>query len=303
MLFSEQGGCRSVVKLEKLVLHVSKCEYNMSGEVVCDKGCNIRMARREYQVENCFSHLAKEVTKLRQELCEQKIVFERTVKNLADQLYFFVSEPPEWQHIQNIDTNGNELKVAIQNNSTVDYKFAILHPSARRSGYRQSAFGRSDFAQRAQSAEVFPEFDQSAEVFPEFNQSAFVQSTHALEPTRSHFRILISSVHAEFQIGLTRKGYFRRMSHLRVTEQAKTRLDDITNNYLDHLECKNGDVIECGIEFPNNFSNDGNQSVQVYLIENQKLISNAAYVIPKGGFYPTIILKDQSVVRYCQKKD
>lgn len=139
---------------------------------------------------------------------------------------------------------------------------------------------------------------------PNFN-FGFAQSDHALEPTKHHFRIHLSTLMDSIKIwiGLTRKGYPPKT----VSEKQSIRyqghyLKDDTENHVVFLKCKNGDVIECGIEFPMDFINDGSRSASVYLTVNQKSTLRKHLPIPMEGFFPTIFLRDSFVkVRYYQQ--
>lgn len=56
--FSEPKGCLTILPLEQLQQHLTKCLFNPDAEVICDKGCNIKMTRHKYEVTNCFTHFA-----------------------------------------------------------------------------------------------------------------------------------------------------------------------------------------------------------------------------------------------------
>lgn len=138
---------------------------------------------------------------------------------------------------------------------------------------------------------------------PNFN-FGFAQSDHALEPTRSCFKIHLSTLMdcVKVWIGVTRKGYPPKT----VSEKQSIRyqghyVKDDPDNHLVFLKCKSGDVIQCGIEFPEDFIN-GNHSAPIYLSVNQKFIFRKTFVIPNDGFFPTVFLRDTFVkVRYYQQ--
>lgn len=80
------------MKLEFLQKHLSICEYNLDAVIVCDKGCNLRMTRREY-LYNCFLHLKdrvhlyeKENKKLSHRLIGQRERHDHTVKHLKQEI-------------------------------------------------------------------------------------------------------------------------------------------------------------------------------------------------------------------------
>lgn len=139
---------------------------------------------------------------------------------------------------------------------------------------------------------------------PNFN-FGFVQSDHALGPSKSSFKIHLSTVTDSIKvwIGLTRKGYPAKT----VIEKQSVRFQghyvkDDLENLLVFLKCKNGNVIECGIEYPNHFIDDGNHTAALYLTVNCNSTFRKLFLVPKDGFYPTIFLRDSFVkVRYYQQ--
>lgn len=55
---SEQQGCETVVQLEHLQTHIINCTRNPNAEVVCDKGCNLKMRLHEYETHNCLTQIS-----------------------------------------------------------------------------------------------------------------------------------------------------------------------------------------------------------------------------------------------------
>ena len=51
-----------------------------------------------------------------------------------------------------------------------------------------------------------------------------------------------------------------------------------------------GEIIECGIIFPYNFVNYGNQIVTVYFTKNNELVSKVMTKMPSENFFPTIMI-------------
>lgn len=229
---------------------MSKCEYNLNEDVVCDKGCSMTITRHEFQVNNCFTHLAKEITKL-------KLVLSLQQEEIAELRYesdITWNGPLKWQQTQNMCIS----------------QLNILKMDGN----------------------------------PNFN-FGFAQSDHALEPTKRRFKIRLSTPMDSIKIwiGLTRKGYPPKT----VSEKQSIRyqgqyVKDDAENHLVFLKCKNGDVIECGIEFPKDFINDGNCNASAYLSVNRKSTLRKQLILPKDGFFPTIFLRDSFVkVRYYQQ--
>lgn len=140
---------------------------------------------------------------------------------------------------------------------------------------------------------------------PNFN-FGFAQSDQALEPTKSYFKIHLSTSmdSVKVWIGLTRKGYPpKTVSEKQSIKYQGHYVKDDIDNHLVFLKCKSGDVIQCGIDFPEDFVNDGSHhSASVYVSVNQKFIFRKPFVIPTDGFFPTVFLRDTFVnVRYYQQ--
>lgn len=57
------------MKLENLQQHLNSCQYDPNNsEIVCDKGCNLKMTRREYEYNNCTHHLLNRVSSLEEQI-------------------------------------------------------------------------------------------------------------------------------------------------------------------------------------------------------------------------------------------
>lgn len=247
----EQEGCGAIIKLESLEHHISKCEYNLNEKVVCDKGCNMTVTRQEYQVNNCFNHLAKEITQLKLLLSHQQ----EEIAELRYESDILLNGPLNWQQTQNMCINKPNILKMDDN--------------------------------------------------PNFN-FGFAQSDHALEPAMSSFKVQLSTCtesSVKIWIGLTRNGFLpRTVSEMPSIRYQGHYVKDDTDNHLIFLKCKNGDVIECGIEFPKDFIDNGSCSASVYLCVNQKSIFRKNVSIPKNGFFPTIFLRDNFVrVKYYRQ--
>ncbi|KAJ6636805.1 E3 ubiquitin-protein ligase NRDP1, partial [Pseudolycoriella hygida] len=95
-------GCQAIVKLENLRHHVSECAfatpYALNEEIVCNKGCNMKVTRQQYQTDDCISHLAKEITKLKNLLSMQQ----EQIEGLRYESDIFLKAPLTWQQTQNI---------------------------------------------------------------------------------------------------------------------------------------------------------------------------------------------------------
>lgn len=66
--FIEADGCQIIIKLEHLQAHLNSCEFKLNSEIICGKGCNMKMSGREYQTHNCYLYLQEENKKMNDEL-------------------------------------------------------------------------------------------------------------------------------------------------------------------------------------------------------------------------------------------
>ena len=61
--FSESHGCNTTIKLENLQNHVDRCIFNPNMEITCEKGCGLKIIKKDYDNHNCTAHLANLVIK------------------------------------------------------------------------------------------------------------------------------------------------------------------------------------------------------------------------------------------------
>lgn len=68
----EPKGCQTILPLGLLQGHLTNCTFHPNFQVVCNKGCNMMMARSEYENHNCFLRQQDEIAKLQREICRQQ---------------------------------------------------------------------------------------------------------------------------------------------------------------------------------------------------------------------------------------
>lgn len=126
----------------------------------------------------------------------------------------------------------------------------------------------------------------------------FVKSEYPLEPARPFFKVHVLGIENKNYrytfIGLYPKIQTDRTPAAVVYTDAGTIgiNDDIVDN---GPKWKVGDIIECGIKFPNNFIDYENHSVTLYLSRNEELIYELPSVrIAKDGLlFPSIRLEGE----------
>lgn len=224
----------------------------------------------------CSSHLGKEIVKLRCEfeLKEQigklndQVSADRSeqgrheIQELSDKLNSSLNTPLEWQHRYNIKID--ELNILRVDN------------------YEHSPIG-------------------------------FVQSDYCLKPTKPSFKISshssgLGELYDILWIGLTPAIQCNTYPFYAATIPSESFVYGNHGQIIadgDRLPVKSkwkwndNDIIECGIKFPENFVNDGNQSAAVYFCRNEDLIFEKVLAISCDKFFPTISFVGQYTrVRY-----
>lgn len=75
--------------LERLQHHLTECDFNPNAEVICDKGCNIKITQDEYEASNCFTHLANRQQKQQEQITKLSVEVRRQqdeISKLNDEL-------------------------------------------------------------------------------------------------------------------------------------------------------------------------------------------------------------------------
>lgn len=287
--YTEPQGCQAVINLEKLALHVSSCEYNSSSKTVCDKGCNMKVTRQEYEINNCFSHLANkvkeqemEIIKAGHDLSNQKEYFERIVNRLQDENRKLNDEiGSQYKEINNelshIRSQLEHFQNALSNQQQHTTQLSDISSTSLRPLKWQKCFNV-----KITKSNILKLNNTLSALFV----GGFVQSDYPLEPAKSTFKIHLLSISEAYRIGLIQRTHESEFI------------------YYDCFGCINfsgvkvhdgpkwevGDVIECGVKFPKNFVSDGNQSAIVYVSKNDERIFEKSITIPKDGLLPMISL-------------
>ncbi|KAG4067423.1 hypothetical protein HA402_009660 [Bradysia odoriphaga] len=129
--FQEQG-CDKVVKLEHLPNHLLTCNYRPNAQIICKKGCNLQIIRRDL-ASSCFVHFenkircqeveilqlsgklndqSAKITKLKETVIQQQTELERLGNVVAvdpfSRIRFFLQGETVWQTFVNIKTNYDQ---------------------------------------------------------------------------------------------------------------------------------------------------------------------------------------------------
>ncbi|XP_033330053.1 E3 ubiquitin-protein ligase NRDP1 elgi isoform X2 [Megalopta genalis] len=65
-------GCQEIVKLDNLVSHLEKCEYNPDRPMLCEQGCNVVIPKNELKDHNCVRELRSIIHSQEQKLMDMK---------------------------------------------------------------------------------------------------------------------------------------------------------------------------------------------------------------------------------------
>lgn len=250
----------------------------MDSEVICDKGCNMKMARREYEGNNCFIHLANLVSRQGEEITKLNDVVGRQVKE--------ITELNDGLNRARCQLKSSENVVIRQQQELQSLTLYNKPPN--------SHWGILDMKISLGQSHVLECDDK--------NNSAAAKLVHPLEPSNSSFKIQILNTSGKIGIGLTRKGLPTYNAPLFIEgsvgcfSNGSVSLDGKWQKTL--KEWRNGDIIECGIKFPNNFMNDGTKSVDVYFSVNEGKVFKKDMEMPQGGFFPSIYISKGEKVKY-----
>lgn len=240
------------------------------------------MNRREYEINNCFSYLANrvsvqemEIKNLRQEFCDQKDHFDGIVNSLQEAIKKLNDDVSHQLRditvpSDKINNSFRSVEWQLSDNVKMDEKYVLTVDEP-------SIFG-------------------------------FVQLAYALVPTKPSFKIyLLDSDNWSSQliwIGLTPNGHPITLTAKvgSIIYRAIGSVDVVGENINTTPKWKVGDIIECGIKFPTNFINDGEHSASVYFSNNERIIFEKPFTIPKDGLFPTIRLFGRDCrLRFFQK--
>lgn len=267
----------------------------MNSEIICDKGCNMKITRREYEINNCFSHLAnrvsaqeKENEKLRHDLHEQ----------LKHKLY------DQKEQFKQILTCQQE-EITKLNNEVSRQRSQLEHFESTMS-YQQHQterlMGKSKILLKFQVCRNVKIEESNILKVVDPLRFGFVKAEYPLEPTSGFFKVHILGIDNEYtaanSIGLNSENWLLPIS---ISYRGNGSLHVNRMTFNDKPKWNVGDIIECGIKFRKNFMNNGNHSETVYISQNEKIIFQQSFTIPQDGVFPIIHLcGTDSSLRYYQ---
>lgn len=257
---SDRQGCKKVVTIEHIQDHRDRCEFKPTVPMVCDTGYN----NIHVQSNNTF---VNEPTKM--EKCDVKashISRQQSPSQLEDVMHKVSGELLETEILESNQTSVNQPKWQQLCNLKINT-------------------------------------DDILEVETE-SFYAFAQSACAMDPTttESSFKIqLLTFDYFKYMaIGFTCKGH--QTDKIPGLDDESIGCDSSGDLIMDKKskkvgeQWKAGDVIECGIKFPCNLSNNGERDdvddvqVKIYFCRNGQLIADTKMLMPKNGYFPTIYM-------------
>lgn len=242
-------------------------------EIICDKGCNLRISRQEYEVNNCITHVQNLVKKLQEQISLL------TLSRQFEQIPIHGNELSRWQPPQQ-----QQLQQQCASNSLVNDAPKFHWQNCKNI---HVSINHTDVLVCGNEDSV-----------------GFAQSIYPVEPGNSSFRVLLLN-EANVCIGMSPINYRRgNLGKMKDSFGFYTVYDGTTKNYkmefwVNNLVfCMNNirydkvitRSIEFGIRLPPNFVNDGNYSVEMYVRVDDKLIKEQLIKMPQYAIFPTIEL-------------
>lgn len=270
-------------------MHEARCEYS-DLEIVCDKGCNLKVKRCEYK-NNCYVHLADRLTSQDEKIYEMNAhnreevtILSEEVNRLQVQVIKLSRKLTRQQkHITKLDS---ELKRLRPQSVKLCNAFSIQTPPKAPPQWEKS-FNMS-----------IPIDQPNILEFGLNSSSAFAQSRHPLNQANPCFKIQILSDcednYVGIGIGLTQKGHPIDIAPGQSQGSIGYRLCGTL--FYDKCECvtshacKVNDIIECGVKFPKNRITDVGHSVVVYFSKNGVAFLKKVIRMPLDGLFPTIYM-------------
>lgn len=269
--------------------------YNPDSEVICDKGCIMKMSRREYEGFNCFIHLAniifrqgKEIIKLNDEVGRVRCQLE-TCGNIKSRQSKEISGQGE--ETTKIDDEQREPPENFVNRQEEELQNIIL-------------FNKPPYSYWEINGDMKISLGQShiLECADTYVAAKFV---YPLDASNSCIKIQILNISGgEYPIGLglTRKehsidnGPLYLEGSICYLSNGSVRVDGKLQKFVQEWEI--GAIVECGIKFPNDFLNDGTTSVEVYFSVNEHPVFKNVMKMPQKGYFPTIGIFKGDKVNY-----
>lgn len=218
---SEREGCRTIVRLDELPHHLTKCLIDLDAEMICTN-CNIKITRRQYEMEDCDTHRATHEHNTNEDIDD------------IDEI-----EPLEWQIFENLTPMPMESRIL----------------KCDRSG--DKAIAKTSFSLRPDRA---------------------IFGIHILRMHRGN-KIAIGLTPTGQPIGIKGIGYWNS-GHL------------ICNGLKQRCGPKwgKGEIVTCAIMFPQNFTNDGNTTVEICFGVDGQVVIRREMVFPLSGLSPSIYM-------------
>lgn len=256
--------------MEQLQKHIISCEHNPEAEIMCDKGCDLKITRREYQLNSCITHLKDHVR------INEAVIKERSLQLIEQKEHFHLILSKLQQSNTKLSDEVSRQKVEITKLNTVRPQNNNLK-----------------FLTKWQKCLNMKIESDILEVV-NLSLSASVQSFYCLHSANPSFKVKILSVD-HIRIGLKGCFMFRKARNVEYRSDGSL---DVMQTYGAGPAFKIGDIIECGINSPPYFTNTWTGDVQVYFTHNGQLIKEQLVSMPMGGFFPEIFMMGASKVEY-----
>lgn len=259
---------------------------------MCDKGCNLNISRREYQMNDCSTHwanrtriLVMENKKLSDEinsLADHVRFNEEDIKTLGEELNH------QKEHTEHLLNQHQEVVTKLRDDvNRLKEHFAMLNVNRQKVDVPSDVPRKSKISQRKWREFVNMKIESNVLEVDEVTQISVARSFYALERKYSFFKLKILS-EGDFEIGICHEFEPGLCTH--------SSCNDLCFSTLG-TKLEVNDIIECGILYPKNIEMD---TVRVYILLNGHLRYEKKVRMPQYGFFPKIIMSGGSKVELIE---
>lgn len=269
--------------------HVRSCEFNSNAEVVCNKGCSLKITRRELTT-SCYTHLKQENTELNHRVMFQKKQYEGLANCLYDRIKK-LNDELSLHRDQHLQTGLHKQQLAN----------VIRRQQQEIAELRRKQLTTTPFKWQICHNMKIDESNNLEIDDPKSSTFAFVQSYYPLKPEKPSFRIQLSksspSENSSDQrnliwIGLTRKGHSiarnAEAGSIVCIWNGRIQMDE--EYVASSSKWIVGDFIKVGIDFTESFMSECDNSAIVNVHKNEELCFDHRMEIPRDGFFPTVCI-------------
>ncbi len=300
---SAAEGCEKVVELEHLLNHCTNCKHNPNAEIECGKGCNRKIRRHEQQTHNCLEHLSILLH------CQEEQVRQLEERNNALNCVAREEHKSDIRRLEEqidalnrtvLDEQKSENRRLEQNIDALNRVAREEHKSEiRRLETQIDALNRKmenmDFLLKLKRTwHTWDSICKLGDTLTCLKESlpGYAQSICPLGLGNSSFKVeilnLSVSCSVSIELNFSSTGSTLLNGSIYLASNGINKFQDYTHPQREKFAV--GDIIECGIENPQNLNRIGSTEIVVYFSKNGNLISKKSLQVQADHLYPTIYL-------------